>query len=182
VIKSLERRTEASGRRISVAYVYIRYSESSSLCDILGTFVRQMLERYNDLLPLFEDVYAKHHRELTQPTAEELRGLLFECHKRFDASFFVVDGLDEAMPEVRYHLLEALTALEAKVLITSRPMELLQSKFPSAKFLKISASKADIEKHVVAKIEKDSKLREVLDHGSLTRTAITTIQNKSEGM
>ncbi|KAH6904886.1 ankyrin repeat-containing domain protein, partial [Coprinopsis sp. MPI-PUGE-AT-0042] len=182
VIKSLDKPSEALKGRISVAYVYIRYSEPLSLSDILGALIRQMLERYEDLLPVVELVYAKHHRERTQPTAEELVGIMVECHKTFNVSFFIIDGLDEAPSDIQYALLKALTSLRAKVFVTSRPLDLLQAKFPDAKFLEIVANKADIEKHINAKISQDPKLRAVLEHGSLKSTAIATIQNKSEGM
>lgn len=182
MIESLGTLTKALGGRISVAYVYIRYSESLSLSEILGALIRQMLERYNDLLPVVEEIYAKHHCERTQPTADELLGIMVECHKTFDASFIIIDGLDEAMLDVQFPLLQALTTLSAKVLVTSRPMEVLQSEFPAAKFLDIVARKSDIAKHIVSKIENDPNLRTVLEHGSLTRKAITTIQDKSEGM
>ncbi|KAH6866212.1 hypothetical protein BKA70DRAFT_1453859 [Coprinopsis sp. MPI-PUGE-AT-0042] len=91
-------------------------------------------------------------------------------------------SLDEALPDIQYALLKELTALQAKVLVTSRPLDLLQSRFPDAKFLEIVANNADIERHINAKISQDSKLRAVLEHGSLRSTAIATIQNKSEGM
>ncbi|KAH6904016.1 ankyrin repeat-containing domain protein [Coprinopsis sp. MPI-PUGE-AT-0042] len=121
VIRYLEGLEKTSGGVICVAYVYLRYSEPLAIRDILESLVKQIVERHTDLIPLIEDLYARHKQEETKPSRQDLLEVLGGFVRYGKTLFFVLDALDEMRVDDRPILITLLASLDAKLFITSRP-------------------------------------------------------------
>ncbi|KAH6911296.1 hypothetical protein BKA70DRAFT_1424041 [Coprinopsis sp. MPI-PUGE-AT-0042] len=165
-INAVETRAKASLTPICVGYLYIRYSDSTKFT------VRDLLE-----------ILVKQTK--TEPSTTERVALL----KRFTSelvttSFYFVDALDEAPPDVQLELLEKLAALNVKLFITSRPLNQLESRFPDAHHFPIFAQDADLDVHIDKEISRSMELQAILAASSpgLGGRITLTIKRKCSGM
>ncbi|KAH6903960.1 ankyrin repeat-containing domain protein [Coprinopsis sp. MPI-PUGE-AT-0042] len=182
LIRDLERREEASGGVICLAYVYLRYSESLVIRDILESLVKQVVERHLDLVLIVEGLYTKHNQEGTKPCQEDLMGVLAEFIRHGKLLFFVLDALDEMRVEDRPVLLRLLASLDAKLLITSRPLEILQQQYPQAQMFKIAASPSDLDLHIKDFLRNSPEVVMLLEGTTLEEQLVQTVHQKSGGM
>ncbi|KAH6908097.1 hypothetical protein BKA70DRAFT_1400703 [Coprinopsis sp. MPI-PUGE-AT-0042] len=168
---------------ICVAFIYCRYTEPMTVRDILAAVVRQLLERYPQLLPLVEPTCAKHQLQKTKPTQKELIGLIRDICAIFRVAYISIDGLDEALPDEQFDLLDTLTSIKANFIITSRPLHILKEVLPStAKFFDIIAREEDVELLVAQRIERSPELRRLLGDDEKRREVITKVCKASQGM
>ncbi|KAH6902858.1 ankyrin repeat-containing domain protein [Coprinopsis sp. MPI-PUGE-AT-0042] len=169
---------------ICVGFVYCRYTEPLKVRDILAALVRQLLERYSHLLPVVEPLYAKHSLQRTNPTQSELVNVIREICKRFTkkTARFFIDGLDEALYDEQFDLLNTLKSVPANFFITSRPLLRLNDVLPNMKMFDIAAQNADIELLVLQHIQRNPDLREVLVEDKQRRRVIKKICQSSHGM
>jgi ankyrin repeat domain-containing protein 50 len=181
VIHYLEQLEAGSRGTICVAYVYLRYSEPLSLRDILESLVKQILERHEDLLSYAEEVYAKHKREKTRISQDELVGLL-ERFASVKTVFFVLDALDELREQDRPVLLGILASLNTKLFITSRPLVALQQQFPHAQIFDIVADPSDIKLLVRESLGRSPDLMVLLEGSGLEDEITSTICQQAGGM
>ncbi|KAH6911196.1 hypothetical protein BKA70DRAFT_54747 [Coprinopsis sp. MPI-PUGE-AT-0042] len=186
-IRAAERYAKASATPVSVGFLYIRYSDTtrSTVRDFLEVLVRQTIERHPASLSLCNEVYAKHVREKTEPSTEELLELL----KRFTSelmttTFYFLDALDEAPAEVQLDLIESLTSLNVKLFITSRPMKSLEARLPGAHHFPIVAQDSDLDIHINREISRNMELQEIIATASpgLGGRITLTIKRKCSGM
>ncbi|KAH6907842.1 hypothetical protein BKA70DRAFT_1189329 [Coprinopsis sp. MPI-PUGE-AT-0042] len=186
VINEVEARADASERPICVGYIYFRYSDhtTATVRDFLLVLVKQTIERHTDCLPIFNHVFARHIREKTVPSESELVQLLHRFSEVLAATFYFLDALDEAPPDVQFDLVEKLNTLNAKVFITSRPLANLDTCFPGAHRFSIRAQDRDLDLHISQEITRSPVLRAILNEaGPELRYKITsTVKKKCEGM
>jgi ankyrin repeat domain-containing protein 50 len=119
-----------------------------SVRDVLESLVKQIVERHNELAPIITEAYENHKREGTRATEKELMGFLSQFVTAGKSLFCLLDALDEMRAKDRPVLLQLLSSLDAKLFITSRPLDTVQKQYPGAQIFEISASQADIELHV----------------------------------
>ncbi|KAH6894841.1 ankyrin repeat-containing domain protein, partial [Coprinopsis sp. MPI-PUGE-AT-0042] len=182
VIRYLEWLENTSEGVVCLAYVYLRYSEPLSIRDILESMVKQIIERHDDLIPTIEDLYARHEKEKTKPSQQELREVLqgfVQCGKTL---IFVLDAFDEMRADDRPVLLNLLASLDAKLFITSRPLEALQRQFADARVFKIAASPSDLDLHIKHFLRHTPELMALLEGTDLEEQIAETIHQKSGGM
>ncbi|KAH6906616.1 ankyrin repeat-containing domain protein [Coprinopsis sp. MPI-PUGE-AT-0042] len=181
VIRHLQR-LEALTGAISVAFVYIRYSEPLSIRDILESLVAQTLERHADLIPYAEPLYLQHQREGTRPSQSELVDLLWAFIHSGKTMFFILDALDELSSEDRRTLVELLASMDVKLFVTSRPLQALERHFPEAQFFDIAARPADIALLIKDSVRRNSELQELLSLPGLEEHTAHAIQQAAGGM
>ncbi|KAH6909181.1 ankyrin repeat-containing domain protein [Coprinopsis sp. MPI-PUGE-AT-0042] len=181
-ILHLEVLEETSGGIICVAFVYLRYSEPLTIRDVFESLVKQIVERHWDLVPTIEGLYAKHKRERTKPSQQDLMGVLAEFIRRGKSLFFVLDALDEMRPEDRPVLVRLLGSLGAKLFITSRPLEVLQRQFPHAEVFNIAARPSDLDLHIKDFLQRCPEVMALLEGTDLEERIIQTVHRKSGGM
>ncbi|KAH6892819.1 ankyrin repeat-containing domain protein [Coprinopsis sp. MPI-PUGE-AT-0042] len=182
VIRYLEGLESTSRGVICVAYVYLRYSEPLAIREILESLVKQIVERHTDLIPSIEPLYARHQQERTKPSQQELTGVLegfVVCGKTL---FFVLDALDEMRVEDRPILLRLLASLDAKIFITSRPLEPLQRQFPDAQVFDIAASASDLDLHIKNFLQHSPEVMALIEGTNLEEQIAETIHRKSGAM
>ncbi|KAH6902806.1 ankyrin repeat-containing domain protein [Coprinopsis sp. MPI-PUGE-AT-0042] len=181
VIKHLETLAKASSD-ICVAFVYCRYTEPMKVRDILAALVRQLLERFPHLLPVVEPLCAKHTLERTTPTQAELIDVISDICSCFRIAYLFIDGLDEALYDEQFDLLDTLKTVSANFFITSRPLVRLNDVLPSAVLFDIAAQNEDLELLVSQYIEHNPDLRKVLEVGKQRDKVIKKICQSSQGM
>ncbi|KAH6885662.1 hypothetical protein BKA70DRAFT_1574268 [Coprinopsis sp. MPI-PUGE-AT-0042] len=185
VIDLLEALARESGSKICVAYVYIRYSDHVEMTvqRVLEVFVKQIVERRPDFLPVVQGAYAPHIQDDTQPTESQLLGLLRQLTDHV-ATTFVLDALDEAPVEIQLDLAKKLTSLNCKIFITSRPLRAIETHFPNAHRFAITAQEGDIDLLMEQKLEKNANLQELLEglEGTFQEEILSAIKRNCGGM
>ncbi|KAH6909892.1 hypothetical protein BKA70DRAFT_1148462, partial [Coprinopsis sp. MPI-PUGE-AT-0042] len=183
VIRELEARAMAVGGRICVCYVYIRYSDRAELTvrNILEILVKQAIERHSECVLIAERAYARHLREKTQPTDAELLQLL---HQFTEATFYVVDALDEASDRLQVDLVQKLASLNVRLFITSRPLKSVQARVPGACCFPIIAQEVDLDLHIAQEIARSRDLQDLLETTgpSLRDEIVSLVKSKCGGM
>ncbi|KAH6906638.1 ankyrin repeat-containing domain protein [Coprinopsis sp. MPI-PUGE-AT-0042] len=182
LVNDISKMEQHPGNNICVAFVYIRYSEPLTIQDILQSLVKQVVERHQDVVPIVSPVYARHKRDGTKPTPKELVTMLSEIIRSGKKAFFFIDALDELAPGDRRTLLDLLSSLDARLFITSRPLESLQRSFPRARFFDVAAHPSDIRLLIKDAIRQDPDLSELLDNVDIEDKIIEKICQKSGGM
>ncbi|KAH6884769.1 hypothetical protein BKA70DRAFT_136865 [Coprinopsis sp. MPI-PUGE-AT-0042] len=186
-INAAEAHAKRSETPVSVGFLYIRYSDHTrtTVRDLLEVLVKQTLERHPASLPLFDEVYARHIRENTEPSEKEILGLL----KRFTSeltmtTFYFLDALDEAPAKVQADLLESLTSLNVRLFITSRPLKPLQARFPDAHHFPIVAQDSDLDVHIGKEMSRSMELQAIIATASpgLEGRITVAIKKKCSGM
>ncbi|KAH6879578.1 hypothetical protein BKA70DRAFT_1576192 [Coprinopsis sp. MPI-PUGE-AT-0042] len=185
VINALEVHAKNSTSPVCVCYIYFRYSDHTEATtrSFLEVLVKQTLERHPGCLPLFNEVYAGHIREKTQPSEEELVGLL----RQFTAAmvtFYFLDALDEAPTTIQIEIIQRLTSLNVKLFITSRPLKNVEAVFPDVHRFPIAAQASDLDLHIDTEISRSADLRAIIEQGgtSLRDEVYASIKGKCGGM
>ncbi|KAH6901823.1 hypothetical protein BKA70DRAFT_1229636 [Coprinopsis sp. MPI-PUGE-AT-0042] len=176
VINALEAHATQFASPFCVCYIYFRYSDHTKATtrSFLEVLVKQTLERHPGCLPLFNKVYARHTREKTQPSEEELLGLLREFTGAM-ITFYVLDALDEAPTAIQTEIIQRLTSLNVKLFITSRPLKNMEATFPDVyRFPHFCPSEISLS----------GDLRTILEQGGilLRNEVYTSIKAKCGGM
>jgi hypothetical protein len=187
VINEIERRAKAARGTICVAYYYLRYSEHTGLTvrSVLEVLIKQSVERHQDLLPLAAEVYDQHIREGTQPTEDELVGLLAVFVACKAVTCYILDALDESPVSVQLDLLRKLASLNALIFVTSRPMKDVQACFSkSAHCFEIVAQEGDLDLYIQQKLRGNAHLQALLVRGGTEQQEqlVATVKAKCGGM
>lgn len=168
---------------ILVLFAFCRYTEQVPARDILAAMMRQALERHRSLLPIVARLWERHDIEGTKPSLDDLHIALAEVSKSFDHVFCVLDGLDEALDEVKQRLLGTLRSLNIRLFITSRPSDLLEAVIPVDDRIEVQAHQQDIAYLIEHSIELNPVFGALLKtHPSLKYEVVQTIQQKAGGM
>jgi hypothetical protein len=170
---------------VCICYVYFRYSDHSEVTvrTILEILLMQTLERHPGCQAMVEETYAQHLRERTEPTEPQLLSLLQRLVGHMSCTYYILDALDEAPTRIQLAILKALTSLNVKLFITSRPLETLQAHFPQAHTFAIAAQDADLDLLITKGIEESVELQRLLQANPLLRDEIfATIKQTCGGM
>jgi hypothetical protein len=185
VINALEAHAARSAFPVCVCYIYFRYSDHTKATTrfFLEVLVKQTLERHPGCLLLFNETYARHIREKTQPSEEELLGLLRQFTNAM-VTFYYLDALDEAPSAVQLDIIRKLTSLNVKLFITCRPLKNVEAAFPDVHRFPIRAQDRDIDLHIDQELSNSPDLCAILDQGgpSLREEIHTSIKRKCGGM
>ncbi|KAH6909872.1 hypothetical protein BKA70DRAFT_1041891, partial [Coprinopsis sp. MPI-PUGE-AT-0042] len=186
VIRDLEARAEAAGGRICVCYVYLRYSDRADLTvrNVLEILVKQTVERHPNCEVLAEQAYARHLREKTQPSEDELLQLLHQFTETTAATFYVLDALDEAPEKLQLDLVRKLASLNVRLFITSRPLKNVEARVPGARSFPIVAQGEDLDLHITQEIARSPDLQDLLERAgpSLREQIVSSIKKNCGGM
>ena len=125
--------------------------------DILATFIKQLAQHHRSMPLIIEAVYEDHHQKETWPSEQELQGLLQQLLNSFKKTYIVIDALDEVPENTRVDLLTVLSSLrasQASLLLTSRPLQLLEPFLPDAVYVYIeNENRKDIELFINKQME-----------------------------
>ncbi|KAH6902884.1 hypothetical protein BKA70DRAFT_1567390 [Coprinopsis sp. MPI-PUGE-AT-0042] len=181
MIEHMEDLSKVSGD-ICVGFVYCRYTEPMKVRDILAALVRQLIERFPHLAPVVEPLYAKHDLQRTNPTQKELIGVIRQICGCFRMAYLFIDGLDEALYDEQFDLLDTLKSVPANFFITSRPLVQLKDVLQDVEFFDIAARNQDIGLLVSQHIDRNPDLQQVLAADGQREKVIKKICESSCGM
>jgi hypothetical protein len=184
VIAHLESLCQGSEGPICVCYIFFRYSDRSELTvrAVLEILVMQTLERHrSECQSLVEQTYSRHLSERTEPTEQQLMSLLRQLVAAMSLTFYVLDALDEAPTKIQLAVLRALTSLNVKLFITSRPLKPLEARFPLAHTVTIFAQDGDLEIHIAKGIEESVELQDLLQGDPVLREELVSMVKKNCG-
>jgi ankyrin repeat domain-containing protein 50 len=150
--------------------------------DILAALVRQLLERFPHLLSIVEPLYQQHGLERTQPTQAELLEVVRDICSCFRIAYLFIDGLDEALYDEQFDLLDTLKLVNANFFFTSRPVVRLKDVLINVDFFDITAQDEDIILLVSQHIDRNPDLRQVLAADGQREAVIKKICDSSRGM
>ena len=99
-------------------------------------------------------------------------------------TFYFLDALDEAPPDVQIDLLEHLSSLNAKLFITSRPLKALAGRFPDAHHFTVVAQDNDLETHIMREVSRSPELQAILATATpgLEGRITVTVKQQCSGM
>ncbi|KAH6912446.1 hypothetical protein BKA70DRAFT_1144284 [Coprinopsis sp. MPI-PUGE-AT-0042] len=181
IINHLETLAKVSSG-ICVAFVYCRYTEPMKVRDILAALVRQLLERFPHLLSVVKPLYSQHTLERTTPTQTELIDVIRDICSSFRVAYLFIDGLDEALYDEQFDLLDTLKSIHANIFVTSRPLVRLKDALPNVEFFNIAAQAEDIELLVSQQIDRNPDLRQILVARDQRERVVRKICESSCGM
>jgi hypothetical protein len=151
--------------------------------NVLEVLVKQTLERHPDFHDLVERTYAQHLREETEPTEAQLLTLLRRFTEGMAVTFYILDALDEAPKKIQLAVVETLASLNAKLFITSRPLDVVQANFTEAHTLRISAQDADIDLHFAKITKENPELQRLFNADPSFRVEVlSTVKENCGGM
>ena len=185
---------ESQNRGI-VTYLYCSYEEqeTQTLQNMVGSLLKQIVQRKATLPDEVLDLYEKHARNKTRPTLDELARLLVQEVKTCSAVFVVIDALDEC-PEsgnIRATLLKIIQGLPShtRVVVTSRYSPTILDRFEDIPHIvvEIRATEEDVKQYVQARaegrIKKEKALaKDVRASPGLMEEIINTVAQGSRGM
>ncbi|KAH6911336.1 hypothetical protein BKA70DRAFT_1146650 [Coprinopsis sp. MPI-PUGE-AT-0042] len=171
---------------VCVAYIYFRYSDhtTATIRDFLAVLVKQTIERHPACQPFAHELYARHIWEKTQPSEAELLHLLHLFTELVAATFYFLDGLDEAPLDVQFDLIEKLSSINVKIFITSRPLPFLEVIFHGIYRFPILAQDRDLDLHIKKEISRSPVLKSILNYQGLEfqEMITSTVKQKCGGM
>lgn len=146
--------------------------------------IRQILENHAPVVyATLKPVYDDHQLKQSPLTMEDAVPLYASFLALFPSRMVVIDGLDEVSTVERTTLLEVLKVLPVQLLIFSREIMLLERSLPSVQFITIQAQNEDIERLVMAGIESDPELYEIIGgQGEEKKEIAGKVQLQSRGM
>jgi hypothetical protein len=187
IIDWLERQHQ--GTPAAVIYLYCSYKEEEVQTppNMLGSLLKQLVQRRSALPDDVRGLYDKHIRRQTHPTLDELSLLLVQEASAYSLVFVVIDALDEC-PErgnKRASLLKEVHKLphNARILVTSRYSSTIQETFGNVPQIEIRATDHDIKQYVETRIGKETSLAKHCRASPALAEEITeTIVQNSRGM
>ncbi|TFK17485.1 hypothetical protein FA15DRAFT_604993 [Coprinopsis marcescibilis] len=173
-----------SNKRICVAFAFSRYTDALAVEEILAGLLRQILEDHPQTIVYIQRMHDHHLLRKTRPSKQELIVVLeaIFTSNLFDERFCSLDGLDEAKSTTQFELLDSLSQLPINLLITSRPLHLLEDNVPTADHFSIILQDADIERLIEEKVRQIPTLKGLLAKDEFKQWVVKTIIEKSSGM
>ncbi|TFK16562.1 ankyrin [Coprinopsis marcescibilis] len=173
-----------SNKRICVAFAFSRYTDALTVEEILAGLLRQILEDHPQTIVYIQHMHDHHSLRKTRPSKQELVGVLEKIFTSnlFDERFCSLDGLDEAKSVTQFELLDTLSQLPVNLLITSRPLHLLEGNVPTADHFSIIVQDSDIERLIEEKVFQIPTLEGLLANDEFKAWVVKAIIEKSSGM
>ncbi|TFK19222.1 ankyrin [Coprinopsis marcescibilis] len=173
-----------TNKRICVAFAFSRYTDPLTVEEILAGLLRQILEDHPQTIAYIQPLHDYHSLRKTRPSKQDLIGVLQAVFTSnlFDEKFCSLDGLDEAKSITQFELLDTLSQLPVNLLVTSRPLHLLEGKFLMADRFNILVQDSDIEHLIEEKVRQMPSLEGLLAQDEFKKWVVKTIIEKSSGM
>lgn len=137
-----------------IVCIYCDYKEQTrqTVPELIASLLKQVIQDQPPELPLsknIETLYEHHKKQDTRPTCKEFRDA-FRSEIGTSSVFIVVDALDEYPECNQVHLITELQSLASNVrlMITSRPLPIIEELFRSATQLEIRATNGDVRKYL----------------------------------
>lgn len=189
VIDHLEAKTD--GRNAQVVYVYCNYKEQSeqTAMNLVKSLLRQLVEKEKTISPRICGLYDKFIKSQKRPSIEEWTEILLAEVSILDIAYIVIDAFDEysEVNRTRTELLQALRMIvkdpRVQLLITARPMTVVDIDLDRTRSLRILAHPEDMKLYLESQIDREERLSRIIQRDPGLRGCIVdTIVSKANGM
>jgi hypothetical protein len=181
-------RTFFKGENVAVACIFCNYKEQTtqSVSELLASILKQIIQ---DQSAVSENI-KKFYKEFryTRPRRPKLADLTIALQseiRTYSKVFLVVDALDECLEGVQGDLIKRLGSLAHTLylMVTSRPLDLLEQQFHSSSRLDINANNGDIRKYIEGRIMCEPRLAPLIttEH-SLQESIVNKLVVKASGV
>ena len=158
------------------------------MCSILSQLLRKLRNGTGrGLIKLVDDIVnGQTEGSLVLKHAGSMAPFVSRAARQFSRQpFIILDALDECQDvESLLHAIRELTNGGIRLLVTSRPLQIIRDKFHDLPFISMDRMakevSADIRLHVTREIDRDRRLR-ILEEKLKTEILIT-LQTKADGM
>ncbi|KAK6359537.1 hypothetical protein TWF696_000691 [Orbilia brochopaga] len=191
IIDHLERIYEKNDD-VCVCYLYCDYNneETTKGTNLIANLLRQLLYSRPQVPESVVNLHKHCSSKGTNPTRQELLGLIRAQVHSFSDIFLVIDALDE-IPERGYErdgFIQDIHGIRTphrgiRVLVTSRKLADIETASEGEPYLEVRANIEDIKKYVEAGITRSRRLKSLIrkDH-SLRERLRDIIISKTDGM
>jgi hypothetical protein len=154
--------TEFANDKVAIACIYCNYKDQSeqTVSELIATVLKQLAQDQPELSDNVKFLYTRHIRKHTRPTLEEFVEALQLEIKAFTKVFIVVDALDEFLERDQGYLISRLQSLADTVnlMVTSRPLSLIEQIFHDVKRLHIRPSDDDVRRYIEGRFLREPRL------------------------
>ncbi|KAF4995561.1 hypothetical protein FDECE_12760 [Fusarium decemcellulare] len=141
---------------IGIAYIYcdFRRQDQQNVVDLLASLLKQLAQGRPSLPAAMKSLYAKHKKDRTSPSLEEISSTLRMVSEMYQRVFIIVDALDECRASnlCRGRFLSELFNLQTHCAVnlfaTSRPLTDITARFAGSLSLPIFATQEDVERYL----------------------------------
>jgi hypothetical protein len=167
-----------------VAYLYLSYTKSYSLSELIGSVIRQIVKSDGKLSEDISQLWNACSKGGQRPTENELKDLLRKVVDATPGVYLVIDALDEGQPDLRLRLLEMLPEHDKlSVLVTSRYLDEFQDASRGFTTSNVRANNADLDLFIESTFDKRHRLREWEKEDVDVRTKVKYhVKSKCQGM
>ena len=146
-----------------IAFIYCNHKEQATqnLRELVASLLKQFIQRHPVISESAQSLYGKHYSDDTVPTLDELRDALRQEIRRFSKVFIIVDAPDEPVERDRHRLIKDVQSLAntVRLMVTSRPLALIEQIFLGEKSVDIRASEQDVRNYVQHRLDIMDKSR-----------------------
>ncbi|KAI1738955.1 hypothetical protein F4680DRAFT_466763 [Xylaria scruposa] len=155
VINHLRKTSDRHG--VGVVFLYCNYKEDKErkVVNLLSALLKQLVQELPYTPAIVQALYETHKDRKTQPSLSDISTTIRHVLEDYREVFIVVDALDECPDEYRDNLLSELKNLQVprvRLMVTSRPISTISTRFRGALQLPIKAYGEDIKRLVEGQI------------------------------
>ena len=145
---------------VGVAYVYCNYKlqKEQNTGSLMAAILKQLVQARPSIIEPVDRLYLQHANRGTKPSADDVFGALQSVLTKFSTVYVVIDALDECSDSngTRRRFLAHLKDLQAKtdlrLMVTSRHIAEIRTKFRGALMLEVRANDEDVKRFVAGQI------------------------------
>jgi hypothetical protein len=176
---------ETSG--LACIYCYCSYKDQNmqTVSGLIANLLKQLVQYRPVISDHVKSLYNDHIDNGTRPAHDEFMDALRSEIATYTKVFVIVDALDEFLERDQEYLIRELRSLGSTVnlMVTSRPLPIIEEQFHGAKRLDILAKSEDIRKYIESRIPRERRLvQQVKKDGNLLGTIMDKIGTSARGM
>jgi hypothetical protein len=176
-----------TGADVAISCIYCDYKNQAdqSVSGLIAGLLKQFVQHRPAISEHVKSLYKHHFVHNTRPTPKEVIQVLRSEIGTYSKVFIVIDALDECLEGNQRDLVTDLGSLGSNVnlLVTSRPLPLIQLLFQQAKYLDIYANDDDVRKYIKGRIPREHRLSRIVGtNEALKESIVDKIASNIEGM
>ena len=175
--------------QIGVAWIYFDYQDPTrqNTAELLACLVQQLARKHEIISDELGALYEAYSKDRARPSLADYSNLLQIETRSLDKTYLVIDALDECTEEggVRQNFISELQRLppNVQVLITSRPLPVIEKLLHEPIQLEIRAATQDVRNFLDLHIWTEDQLRENIERDpALLEEIQETVAVKAQGM
>jgi hypothetical protein len=168
-------------------YCYCNYKDQNrqTVSELIASLLKQLVQDRPIISDNVKSFHERHIVRSTRPTLSDFINALRADIAKYTKVFVIVDALDEFRDRDQEYLITELRSLGPTVnlMVTSRPLSMIEEQFRGARRLDISANDEDIRKYIESRIPRERRLlQHVRKDGTLLETIIDKVGTTARGM